>query len=296
MEQLFNKETSIQTKLNLLYKLWFVCLIKSRKYKSADFFHKFRIFFENKLGKLYLKNNILDVELFVVIQVILIDPMVQQTTMKIPLLFFINTKNIIKSWNVENLLTISTNHGNKNYYVDNILLVMFAKYVKEVFNENEILDIGSGNGNTLNIIKSLIKNKKNLISSDPIHQHLLYPSKNKKKKLNALEALEFYKLFENFTIMSPLPSDVNKNTGIPLNIGGGFEVIFIEELIKQLKKFTILIIGEIGAGDGISGGHNYLFCNKNIKTTILYIHEIEDKFNHLDCRKTKMIYLVKSNY
>ena len=76
MEQLFNKETSIQTKLNLLYKLWFFCLIKSRKYKSADFFHKFRIFFENKLGKLYLKNNICDVELFVVIQVILIDPFI----------------------------------------------------------------------------------------------------------------------------------------------------------------------------------------------------------------------------
>jgi hypothetical protein len=296
MEQLFNKTTSIQTKLNLLYKLWFFCLIKSKKYMSADYFHKFRIFFENKLGKLYLKNNMRDVELFVVIQVILIDPMVQQTTMKIPLLFFTNIKNIIKSWNVENLLITPTNHGNKNYYVDNILLVMFAKYVKEVFNENEILDIGSGTGSTLNIIKTLIKNKKILIPSDPIHQHLLYPSTSNKKNLNALEALKFYKLFENFTIMSPPPTDVNKNTGIPLRIGGGFEVIFIEELIKQLKKFTILIIGEIGAGDGISGAHNYLFYNKNIKTTILYIHEIEDKFNHLDCRKTKMIYLVKSNY
>ena len=101
--------------------------------------------------------------------------------------------------------------------------------------------------------------------------------------------------------MSPPPSKVD-NDGMPKVIGSGFEIIVIKELTEMKKQFTMLIIGELGAGDGLEGCHNYLFCNKNISTSILFIDEIDDyvKIDILNKefyrRRTKMIYLITSNY
>jgi hypothetical protein len=282
-----------KTKITCLYKLWFFCLIKSRKFKSRNYFEKFKHFFEKTLGKLYLFNDINNSLLRSIITTVLIDPMVQQTTTNLPENFFVNIDNIVKSWTLKELTKISANHGNQNYYIDNILLIMFSKFLKEFFNNKTVLDIGSGNGASLNIVKQSLKNCRiKFILSDPINNQC----NPENKKHNCIDALNFYNEIDTFTIMSPSPSSIDNSSGKPYICGGGFEIIFIEELLKQRRNFQILIIGELGAGDGISGSHSYLFYNKKLTTTILYIHEIEDKFIDLNCRKTKMIYLVKSNY
>ena len=79
-------------------------------------------------------------------------------------------------------------------------------------------------------------------------------------------------------------------------------IIVIKKLTDMRKQFNMLIIGELGAGDGLAGCHNYLFCNTNISTSILFIDEIDDtvKIEILNKefyrRRTKMIYFIKSNY
>ena len=215
-----------------------------------------------------------------------LDPTYQQLDLFVPKIFFSKIPKIIKTWSNRSDFMKDSNNNGTSEYINSSILQKASEFINEKFISRpkvNILDIGSGNGHSAKRLLSFLDDKFSIMCTDPlgdVHKtsssdKLIYKSES----INCLNAVETFGRFINdvILIMSPIPSSIQKN-GFPSSVGGGFDLITIEYMIKQNIKNPIIIIGECGAGDSIYGMHNYLINND--KLNIEY-HVISNIIEHI---------------
>lgn len=166
-------------------------------------------------------------------------------------------KEIQTSWrkNQEFLFPCS---GEKAYASPEALHNAGAILKKSFPKTNNVLEIMAGNCVASGIIKPYIDHEK-WICTD-----LFAPS----EELDAIEAVEKYGEWADvLMIISPPPYSQHTNENGTLIFNGGYGDYFAcKKFINKAKKEKfIIILGELGAGDGTEGIYNYLLEHPKLK-------------------------------
>lgn len=166
-------------------------------------------------------------------------------------------KEIQTSWR-KNQEFIFPCHGEKSYSPPDALHNAGAILKKSLPKTNNVLEIMAGNCVASSIIKPYINHEK-WICTD-----LFAPS----EKLDAIEAIEKYgEWADTLMIISPPPYSQHINENGTLIFNGGYGDYFAckKFIANANKEKIIVILGELGAGDGTEGIYNYLLEHPKLK-------------------------------
>lgn len=249
---------------NVLFLSYIKCYECNKSPNTQEYKKLFREFVKYILKNLTFENashNMIAIKL---------DPVSQQLDAKIPLMFFQNSDLIINSWNVQELGNSSLNDGNIDYLKDSVISKSASLIQSKYPSLTKILDIGSGNGGSVDRLSKCLGENYKIICTDPSNNFRKDLGSNiscHKESLNAIQAIKkLGSQTDVVLIMSPTPSNFdNRIPFLPKVTGAGFDPILIDYMIKNNIKKDIIIIGECGAGDSIQGMHNFLINNPKLE-------------------------------
>ena len=179
-------------------------------------------------------------------------------------------EEIIASWDASEIHSIGFN--NSLYDKDRTTLhpntlEIAAMYIKKYFSENKItmnvLELGSGNCKASSIIRKILGDIKWQATDIIDYKACSINEIRDFDKVNTVEAVKKYGKTSNVLLLiSPQPGDSYSDYYACYD--------FIEQTQKEQNKY-IIIIGELGGGDGSEGMYKYMMENPKLECVLKQI-------------------------